>query len=272
MTQEVHLRGEYWIQDGHVEFADGDVGDRNHEGIATDSVFSQYESEIAQLAEDHQVELENKYGEYHSEDLSAALDQIKDAMTEKGMSGQQADAEIIKFLGCNNEAYAILCGGGDARLYAMKYENWIAVRGNNIELYGYDESKRNHLHSGVSEILDQEGIDEDVPPEDVEFTMYDHKTKRSTYLTYQDMEQPTTAFRPTQNLMSVKKVSGYKSNKDTDENLGQNPSPSVKNKWTAAAQKAGVIAPGHDLWRGTSEGMSFSRWLSIQESQTNGGI
>lgn len=272
MNEEIHLRGEYWIQDGHVEFADGDVGDRNHEGIATDSVFSQYQDEIAQLAEEHEVEVEQRYGEYDHEELSGAIDQVADALVEKGMSKQQADAKIMQELGCNQEAYAILCGGGDARLYTMKYDNWIAVRGNNIELYGYDETKRRYLHSGVGEILDQEGVDEDVPPENIEFTMYDHKTKRSTYLTYQDMEQPAPVLRPSQALMTVKKVSGFKANKDTDENLSQNPSPSVKNKWTAAAQKAGVVAPGHDLWRGTSESMSFARWLHIQESQTNGAI
>ena len=30
------IRGEYWIIDGSATFADGDVGDMNHEGYAID--------------------------------------------------------------------------------------------------------------------------------------------------------------------------------------------------------------------------------------------
>lgn len=33
------MRGEYWIdENGDVDFADGDIGDRNHEGIVIDRV------------------------------------------------------------------------------------------------------------------------------------------------------------------------------------------------------------------------------------------
>ena len=34
------IKGEYWIYDGNVDFADGDVGDYNHESIAMSHVFN----------------------------------------------------------------------------------------------------------------------------------------------------------------------------------------------------------------------------------------
>lgn len=268
MAQEVNLRGEYWIQDGHVEFADGDVGDRNHEGIATDSIYSQYEDEIVALASEHGVKVDRSYGDYHPEDLTSALDEIEEILRDQGMAEQAADAHMMQEIGCNKEAFDILRGGGDARLYAMKYENWIAVRGHNIELYGYDETKRRYLQNGINEILDNEGVDEDVDPADIEFTMHDLKTNRSSYVSLQDIENPAPTMRTNQALLSVKKVTPS-TNAASEENKGQVPTPSVKNKWTAAAQKAGVIGPGQDLWRNTSEGHSFKTWLTSIELKEN---
>lgn len=271
MTQEVHLRGEYWIQDGHVEFADGNVGDRNHEGIATDAVFSQYENEIVSLAKEYKIEVKQNYGEYHHEDLINAISEVEEEMSSKGLSQGYIHAQVLKELGCNKEAFDILNGGGDARLYVMKYENWIAVRSNNIELYGYDETKRKYLANALPNILDDEGVDESINSDDIEFTMHDLKTNRSSYITLQDIESPVMGMRTNQGLLSTKTVTPT-ANYVSDENKGIFGNKSVKNKWSAAAQKAGLIPPGHDLWRGTSESMSFSKWLSIQESITNGEI
>jgi hypothetical protein len=265
MTQEVQLKGEYWIQDGHVEFADGDVGDLNHEGIATNSVFSHYESEIISLAKDYKIKVDQSYGEYHPEDLTGAIDEIEEILRSKKMSQQQAHVRIVKELGCNNEAFEILCGGGDARLYAMKFMNWIAIRGNNIELFGYDDTKRKHLASGIPNILDDEGIHEEVESQHIEFTLHDLKTNRSSYITLQDIENPAMGMRTNQSLQSTKTVTPT-TNAASDENKGMIANKSVRNKWSAEAQKAGIIAPGQDLWRGTSESMSFSKWLNIQES------
>jgi hypothetical protein len=53
MHGEVEINGEYWIQNGSVDYADGDIGDQNHESIAIQSVVHQYADEIADLAEEH---------------------------------------------------------------------------------------------------------------------------------------------------------------------------------------------------------------------------
>lgn len=270
MHGEVEINGEYWIQNGSVDYADGDIGDQNHESIAIQSVVHQYADEIADLAEEQGLgeNIRRNFGwdDLDSEAVARVLGEIVEKIAEeKNISEKEADAEVMQHLGCNRDAYMILQGGGDARLYCMVYENWIAVRGHNIELYGYDETKRRYLQSGIGDILESEGVDDDVPPEEIEFTLYDHKTKRSSYVSLADIENPAPVMRTSQPLMSVKKVTPPK---DSEENKYQQPSVSVKNKWTKAAQDQGVIPPGHDLWRGTSEGwMPFSKWVVLREAK-----
>ena len=46
------IRGEYWIQDGRVDFADGDTGDKNHEMIAVNHVCSEHIEKIYDCAEE----------------------------------------------------------------------------------------------------------------------------------------------------------------------------------------------------------------------------
>jgi hypothetical protein len=263
------IRGEYWIQDGQVDFADGDIGDQNHEGIAISAVCHQYSDSIKSLAEDMEINVDkiDHYGEIDSEALSRVLGEIVEKLEEtENMTSQQADSHIMTHLGCNIEAYKILQGGGDGRLYAMKYLDWIAVRSNNIELYGYDESKRNYLHSGLNEILDSEGIDEDVPPEEIEFSLYDHKTHRSSYISMADIENPHINMSSNQNFYTTKNPS--LPNKSSEENKDQNPQKSVPNNWNLTAQNVGVIGPGQSLWRGTSESWKpFSEWLVIREGR-----
>jgi hypothetical protein len=267
MYDETEIRGEYWIQDGQVDFADGDIGDRNHEMIARDHIFNQYSDEIISLADDLEIStnFSNHYGEIDTEELSRIISEIEEKLEEQGMDSKAIDPYIMEHLGCNRDAYLILRGGGDERMYAMKYEGWIAVRGMNVELYGYDETRRQQLVHGLSEILDQEGIDESIPPDQLEFSIDDHKTNRSHSMTLAELEEPIsmkTSIMP----QTVKKVPiPNKGNKDSEENKGQSPSPSVPNPWNKAAVTAGIIPPGHELWRGTSENVlkfkTFSEWL-----------
>ena len=50
------IRGEYWIEDGYVNFADGDIGDANHEMIAVSAICHQYKSSIENLADELDIE------------------------------------------------------------------------------------------------------------------------------------------------------------------------------------------------------------------------
>ena len=89
-------------------------------------------------------------------------------------------------------AYKVIVGSGDSRNYVMQVNGWIAVRGMNIELYGYNEQKRKSLLSGLNEILDQESINIQKPIE-YEFEIYDHKNNRNTTITLEDIQNPVAA-------------------------------------------------------------------------------
>ena len=257
---EAKIRGEYWIQNGQVDFADGDIGDQNHEMIATNQVAYEFKDEIINIAETMNLDVSKveRYGDLDIEELGRLLWEIIEKLQEeRHMTEKQADAYLMHALSCNAEALQVLVGHGDSRLYAMKYLGWIAVRSNNAELYGYDNTKKRYLHNGLEEILYNEGID--APEEEVEIALYDHKTNRSNYVTLADLGNSETVVKTNQNLMTIynKPIwTGAKTEKEIK---------SKKSGWNTAAQKAGIIGPGQDLWRGTSEHFSFSEWLKSVE-------
>jgi len=192
------IRGEYWIQNGQVDFADGDVGDQNHEMVALNHVASEHLDSLFDYAEELGMETEefDRYSENPSSTASELLSSIHHELVEKGVSSVQVAPEVIGKLGINAETYKMLGGGGDARLYVMKNEGWIAIRSNNIELFGYDANKKKQLASGLEDILDQEGIEE--PYEQIEFGLYDHKTNRSSEVTLADIKNTNAFARPQQ--------------------------------------------------------------------------
>lgn len=243
------IRGEYWIIDGFIDFADGDVGDRNHEGIAIDHVVGQYTDDVSNLAEELKLphEIDN-YDEVDYEAFINTLGNIREKL-EETMSEQQADLYIMGELNCNEETYAMLLGFGDPRMYAMKNEGWIAIRSNNVELFGYNNRRQKEIAESVSQILYEEQGVEESDPSQVELSIYDHKTGKSWYATLQDLEQPEVQSRPTQQLTTTYNKP-FTNPKDTEENKYSNPQPSKINPWNTAARKAGL---GSELWRGTSE-------------------
>ena len=117
------------------------------------------------------------------------LDKIINALYENEVvdSYEAAEAEILKTLGIDKETLEILIGGGDARLYVMQRNGWIAVRGENVELHGLDQEKVRSLVSGIHDILETEGIRDEVA--DLDFSIYDHKTKRTINVSLKDLEE-----------------------------------------------------------------------------------
>ena len=206
------IRGEYWIQGGQVEFADGDVGDQNHEMVALNSVAADHLDSLTDYAEELNIDHKEELGGMDDDPSQSArhllqaiyytlLEQafgveFQAMMLDNSVASAKVAEGIVKKLGINMEVYNILGGGGDARLYVMKHDGWIAVRSNNIELFGYDANKKKQISNGIEEILDQEGIEE--PQEEIEFSVYDHKTNRSFDATLADIKNTNSFARPQQ--------------------------------------------------------------------------
>ncbi len=225
------IHGEYWIIDGEVDFADGDVGDRCHESIAIDHVVGQYASDVESLADDLDIDgsaIEGGYDGIDTEAVSSVLSQIHDRLTmgkeedeepdpSTLMTDEQADAYIMQHLGCDEEALGIVQGRGHAGMYCMEKLGWIAVRSNNVELYGYDANRQKEVASAIRDILYEEGREEQHDPAEIDLAIYDHKNNKSWYATLEDLERQDVAPKLNQQAMTTYNKS-FGSGRDTEEN------------------------------------------------------
>lgn len=254
------IRGEYWIVDGSVDFADGDVGDFNHEAIANQHVFSQWSDSVASVAEEYGIETDfDGFEGVDQEAVSNAINEILDVLRET--HGDNCDTILMQELGVDQPAYLVLCGFENAYNYVMTYEGWIALRGTSVDLFGYDDRKRKSLINGIEEIVYQEGVDEQEAME-LEFNITDHKTNKYYYITYEEITNP----QPTMRIQEPINTKGDRRftviSRDQEENKYSVQSKSNPKPINIAAQKQGLIGPGQQLWRGTSESVGkFKRWL-----------
>lgn len=188
------IRGEYWVIDGFVDFADGDVVDKNHEGIAIEHVVSYYSENIVDLAEEMDIECKiDTYGEIDTEKIIKVLDEIRDKLVE---TIPNPDAYIMNKIGCDEYAYNILWGSGDASSYVMKKWGWIAIRSNNVEFYGYNQKRQKEIADAIEEILSQER--EEADDSVVSLSMEDLKTNRYWTATLEELKSPVVGYRPSE--------------------------------------------------------------------------
>ena len=157
-----YFRGEYWIVDGDVDFADGDVGDRNHEGIAA-------EHAAHQLADLCSVDYDSDAGyegldraliEYASELGGEDAEELPD-------NGMDAAYAILRSEGKNPDEYhdlvaiALQCSSSDPRAYAMKHWGWIWCQKDWFGMAKLDDTTRDSLIKGIWSILEENGYYED---------------------------------------------------------------------------------------------------------------
>lgn len=145
------MRGEWWIIDGQVSFADGDIGDIDHTGMAIqhaanivmDAVGADYNGEYGILSE-HQ-------------------DIIKEQMEEDGFQGSIQQYLIEKLEGHDDPEGIVMTayGSGDPRDYAIRKWGWQRVAGNDVETMYLSAEALSSIVSGLSEIMENEGIDYD---------------------------------------------------------------------------------------------------------------
>ena len=130
--------GEYWINKYGIEFADGNVGSETHESIV-----------LRTIVNEHDIEYEN------------------------WMDNESSQEELIE-QGFTQQELEILGGRESAVDYAIKEWGWIAVRGKYVDAWLLDESTISRLSSGLSDISEDNGI-EDI--EEEEFEIMEHSTK-----------------------------------------------------------------------------------------------
>ena len=129
--------GEWWLQDGSSEYADGDM---NHEAIAS-----------GQLREDIADAIGHEYDD--PDDLYDTLDLSKDSdHRAKALKGGFDHDEIDA---------AGLIGNSDPRLHAAKRYGWTRLAENEMQTYGLSRGKLQSIARELGEILAQHTDNED---------------------------------------------------------------------------------------------------------------
>jgi len=122
------FRGEWWIADGRAEFADGDIGDKNHEAVVIETVQRQW--------------ADDEFSMYEMVDWEGFENSLfEEAVDEKGLNREEIHDpepfvyEALKQRGMSDEEILVARGQGtriDIRGYAMKTWGWKSVHGNYI--------------------------------------------------------------------------------------------------------------------------------------------
>lgn len=160
--------GEYWIEaDGSVAYADGDVGDVNHENYVLERV----QRDIISDAESH-FDVKTKYGRRYSDDeymdwdgfvRSLAEAYLENKIEENPSAREQLEEEYendpdafsaaaFKEMGVNEELLAVASGGIDPKTYAMQRWGWKIFRDGHITTWTFRLTDLEAIATGIYEI------------------------------------------------------------------------------------------------------------------------
>lgn len=165
---ESELRGEWWFQGGQAIFADGDVGDMNHEAYVIDMLNKEILDFLGvECSEDRCPSIYN-LKRWNPEILNRIFENIKDEMDSHEMElwndeyygeaihtylerkGDSSLKEKIKYaLGSSGREY-------DAREYALRYWGWQRVKRNVIQTQTLTTKDLNHIVNGLWDAYGEE--------------------------------------------------------------------------------------------------------------------
>jgi len=250
------IRGEYWIhEDGWVDFADGDVGDYNHEAIVVNLVQHKIADAMAGV-EGPNGEIKN-----HTEtsyDGNIEWDEFTQDLEEVFDGDEDAQLDAIKQAGITDEEWACATTYGvDPREFALKNWGWKSVRGNNVDTWNYTRDDLDTIVSGLDEILEQEGgwdaEDAETEVSIVVFSTGQHFTATLDELKNQLNPQPTK--HPAQEYLQQKsrerdQYYGWMTNIAKQQNADQD-----LEKMHPAYKRKGVNPFGDSV-------MGFKTWLN----------
>jgi len=155
---EATLRGEWWFDDGQAIFADGDVGDVNHEGYVIDILKRQIIDALGGDASDleHVEDFDDCKDEIFQE-IGNDLDRKEREDWEEGQ-WFSAIMSYVKRKGSTElkEKLAYAFGNKDAREYALIHWGWQRVKGNVIQTQTLTRKDLEHIVSGLWEAYGEE--------------------------------------------------------------------------------------------------------------------
>jgi len=208
------IGGEYWIIDGDVAFADGDVGDVNHEAYAVDH------------ARRITLDYFNQDSDGEIIDDNEMAQRISSSLQDEGIQFDPdqwfaAAYAFAKNAGADEKTLAtLLCAcdrGADAREVAMKYWGWKWCRKSNISTWTFTDADRKSIIRGINQIIEQEMNDDAEDWNDLEITIGVGSNGRRMHMTLGELEAGRNVSRdPTWGGMTPSGVGESQEEEDAD--------------------------------------------------------
>ncbi len=157
----ISIKGEYWFDEsGNTMYADGDVGDMNHEmhveQIVTSTILNYFNMD---LEESRSFELSEYYDEIKDHIIEYSDIEDSEEFEDKFYFDPKQFIEdyIVDKFKEPREKISKMLYIRDAREYAIKEWNWSRVHGNNIEVNKLTVDQINRVSRGIWNALDEEG-------------------------------------------------------------------------------------------------------------------
>lgn len=192
-SSSITIQGEYWFDEyGHSMYADGDIGDMNHE---------MYVIQRCSLSIADRLGMDTSRFDEGWPDSSDFIRFLQkkyindDAILEK-IDNYEWEEVLLNDIGNttdNKEELDCALDRGDAREYAIKKWGWSRVHGNHIEVKTLNADTLHTVARGIYNVLQEEGLltseDDDIV---VGQTMYyiSTYTGKSYHISLDDMDSP----------------------------------------------------------------------------------
>jgi hypothetical protein len=162
--ESISIDGEYWFdEDGNTMYADGDVGDMNHEMYVEERVLGNllnyFNLEVSEFKEfsinEYYKKIKDILLEKIDQNDEEALENLENEFWDDPK--QIIEDYIVSEFKENREKIHNMLYMGDAREYAIKEWNWSRVHRNNIEVNRLTSEQLNLVSSGIWNALSEEG-------------------------------------------------------------------------------------------------------------------
>ncbi len=166
------ITGEYWIIDGHPNFADGDVSDTNHEGYALDYLRRRILDAVEIYPDDcydWEAEIQN-IPEAICEKLGPNAEELEFPFAERDVHDELVRRADELELDPEDITQAFYYGVMDVRDYMGKKHGWIVVHGNRVGCWLMTRDTLKQIAEGIDELLGEEGSEDE--DDDVELTIH----------------------------------------------------------------------------------------------------
>jgi hypothetical protein len=132
------------------------------------------------------------------------------------------------------------------------------------------------LARGISEILEPEGVHEEFDPEKMDFSIYEHTSSKRIDATLAEIENTQVVPKIQPNFVPIHNPGDRRFVHVSQDTAESHPKPKPDTSaqphlasvparlasYDSEAKKKGLLVPGRQFWRGTSESFSFRSWLT----------